>query len=355
MAADTSKLASLGHGMYETIVRRPVAVIMVVCLVVVFGLVSYERLALTLMPDISYPTITVRTEYPGAAPEEVETVVSRRMEQALGVVNHLERISSISRAELSDVILEFSWGTDMSEAAQDIREKLERVDLPDDVDRPLILRYDPSLDPIIRVAIWGEGDLFSLRRLAEDRVKRALDGMEGVAAVKVTGGLEREILVEVRESQLAVLGMDISEVVTRLRQENINLSGGQLREGLTEYMVRTLNEFESVEEIGDLVIRHREGVPIRLKDIATVTSTNKDREVITRVGGTESVEIEIYKEGDANIVDVAERVHTRLFGTEAQQAFVRQEEAKRKAAATDTSLTEAERRRAPPLRRSRPR
>ena len=342
MTDDTTRNDSFAHGTYAQIVRRPVAVIMVVCLVVVFGMVSYQRLALTLMPDISYPTITVRTEYPGAAPEEVETVVSRRMEQALGVVSHLERMSSISRAELSDVILEFSWGTDMSEAAQDVREKLERVGLPDEVERPLILRYDPALDPIMRVALYGDEDLFSMRRVAEDQIKRALDGMEGVAAVKVRGGLEQEILVEVRESQLAALNMSINEVVTRLQQENINLSGGQLREGLTEYMVRTLNEFRDLDEIRQLVIREREGVPIRLQDIARVTSTNKEREVVTRISGTESVEIEIYKEGDANIVDVAEAVFNRLFGTEAQRAWMAQQQA---AAAADS--TGAAARRAP--------
>jgi multidrug efflux pump subunit AcrB len=333
MKPDTSKLASLGHSLYQVTVRRPVAIIMVVCLVVVFGLVSYERLALTLMPDISYPTITVRTEYGGAAPEEVETVISRPTEQALGVVNHLVRISSVSRAELSDVILEFSWGTDMSAAAQDVREKLERVHRPEDVERPLILRYDPTLDPIMRLAVWGDRDMFELRRIAEDQVKRALDGMEGVAAVKVRGGLEEEILVEVKEDMLAELKMDISKVVNRLRAENINLSGGQLREGLTEYMVRTLNEFKSMEEIGDLVIKDSDGVPIRLKDIARVSSTHKEREVITRIEGKESVEIEVYKEGDANIVDVAQAVRDKLFGTEQQQAFV----ARQKAAAKDTA------------------
>ena len=126
------------RGLTELVVHRPVAVIMVALLVAVFGYVSLDRLSLTLMPDISYPTITVRTEYAGAAPEEVETVVSRPIEQALGVVSRLVRMSSVSRAELSDVLLEFSWGTDMSEAAQDIREQLERVNLPDEVDLSLI-------------------------------------------------------------------------------------------------------------------------------------------------------------------------------------------------------------------------
>ena len=323
---DTSSAAEVveqpqSRNLVELVVQRPVAVFMVACLVAVFGIVSYQRLSLTLMPDIAYPTITVRTEYPGAAPEEVETVVSRPMEQSLGVVNHLVNISSVSRAELSDVVLEFAWGTDMSEAAQDIREQLERVRLPDEVDRPLILRYDPSLDPIMRVALWGDADMFTLRRLAEDEVQRALETLDGVAAVRVRGGLEQEILVEVSEEKLALLGMNIGQIVTRLRQENVNLSGGQLREGLTEYMVRTLNEFQDLDEMRDLVISDRGNVAIRLSDIATVTSTHKEREVITRIGGTQSVEIEIFKEGDANIVEVAGRVRARLLGTPGQQEY----------------------------------
>ena len=329
-------------GMYEQVVRRPVAAIMVTCLVVVFGLVSYQRLTLTLMPDISYPTITVRTEYPGAAPEEVETVVSRPMEQALSVVSHLVRISSVSRAELSDVILEFAWGTDMTEATQDAREKLERVYFQDDaVKRPLILRYDPSLDPIMRIALWGDADLFTLRRIAEYDVKRALESLDGVAAVRVRGGLEQEILVEVSEQKLALLGMDIGRIVSRLAQENVNLASGELREGLTEYMVRTLNEFRTLDEMRDLVVGERNGVPIRLSDIATVRSSNREREVITRMGNTESVEIELFKEGDANIVTVAQRVRNRLFGTKEQREYVAMMESKAKqdslAAAKDTT------------------
>jgi len=338
----SSKRGPLGHGLYELVVRRPVAVIMVVCLVVVFGLVSYQRLSLTLMPNITYPTITVRTEYPGAAPEEVETVITRPMEQSLGVVSHLVSISSVSRAELSDVVLEFAWGTDMTEATQDVREKLERVNFQDEViKRPLILRYDPSLDPIIRVAVWGSTDLFAMRRIAEDDVKRALDALDGVAAVKVRGGLEQEILVEVSESKLALLGLNIGQIAGRLGQENVNLAGGELREGLTRYMVRTLNEFQDLDDIRRLVIGDRNGIPIKLEDIAVVTSTNKEREVITRIGTTESVEIEIYKEGDANIVDVAERVRARLFGTKAQQAYLatmaKQAKADSIAAAKDTT------------------
>ena len=133
--------------------RRPVAILMVVLAICVFGWVSYQRLALNLMPDISYPTLTVRTEYPGTAPEEVETLLSRPLEQELGIVPNLVNISSISRAGQSDIILEFGWDTDMNLMSQEVREKADRVWLPEAARKPLLLRYDPSFDPIMRVGL----------------------------------------------------------------------------------------------------------------------------------------------------------------------------------------------------------
>jgi HAE1 family hydrophobic/amphiphilic exporter-1 len=303
--------------------RRPVAILMVVLAVAVFGWVSYQRLALTLMPDISYPTLTVRTEYPGSAPEEVENIISRPLEQALGIVPRLVSLRSISTAGQSDVILEFQWKTDMTAIAQDIREKVDRVRLPDGAKRPLLLHYDPSLDPILRLGLTGPQPLAALRFLADNEIKRRLESLEGVAAVKVRGGLEEQFLVALDEPRLAVLGLDAQQIAQRLAQGNVNLPGGSLREGQTEYLIRTLNEFRTLEEIGALVVQRREGIDIRLRDIATVTRHHKDRDVITRVNGRESVEIEVYKEADANVVAVARRVRDQIFGLPVQQAYVR--------------------------------
>jgi len=322
MTSETTEQKQSTKDFYSFTTTRPVAIFMIVIAVCVFGMVSYDQLALNLMPDISYPSLTVRTEYPGTAPEEVETTISRPIEQELGVVSNLVSISSISKAGFSDIILEFTWDTDMSAAVQDVREKLDQVFLPPETKKPLILRYDPTLDPILRLGLYGEMSLFAQRYIAEEEIKRELETLDGVAAVKVRGGLEEEIRVELNERQLVLLGLNIQEVNQRLAQENINLAGGNLKEGQTEYLVRTLNEFRNENEIENLVIGRRQGVDIRLKDVGTVTRTNKEREVITRVNGKESVEIEIYKEADANIVTVAAAVKDRIFGTAEQQAFV---------------------------------
>lgn len=327
---------------YAFTTRRPVAILMAVMAVCVFGWVSYKRLALTLMPDISYPTLTVRTEYPGTAPEEIENLISRPLEQELGVVPRLVRINSISKAGQSDVILEFAWDADMNSVAQDIREKVDRVRLPDAAERPLLLRYDPSLDPILRFGLHGPQTLYELRYLADHEIKRTLEALDGVAAVKVKGGLEEEYQVRVDEHKLALLGLDIQTLNNRLAQGNVNLPGGNLHEGQTQYLVRTMNEFRTLEEIGELIIaRQPTGVDVRLKDVAEVTASHKELEVLTRVNGRESIELEIYKEAGANVVEVARRVRNAIYGLEEQQLFVAKMRAEEKAKAEAKDATAA--------------
>jgi hydrophobic/amphiphilic exporter-1 (mainly G- bacteria), HAE1 family len=314
------------HSHFAVATRRPVAVLMIVLAVCVFGYVSYQKLAVTLMPDISYPTLTVRTEYPGTAPQEVETQVSQRLEEQLGIVQQLKKITSISRADQSDILLEFAWGADMNEATQAIREKLDRVRLPRDAKRPLILRYDPTLDPIMRIGLTGPYPLDELRLFAEEIVQRELEGEEGLAAVKVVGGLEEEYQVRIFEDKLVSLNLDIQQINTRLAQNNVNLPGGRLYEGRFRYSIRTLNEFKSIDEIGAIVVAQKNGVNLHLNDIAEIEKSHKEIEIETFVSGRESVEIEIYKEADANIVEVADRVRTRTLGLPEQRAYV---EAKR--------------------------
>lgn len=306
---------------FALVVRRPVAILMVTLAVGVFGWVSYQRLALTLMPDMSYPTLTVRTSYPGTAPEEMENVISRPVEQQLGIIPKLVSISSVSKAGQSDVILEFQWKTDMDLVAQEVREKVDRLRFPEGAERPLLLHYDPSLDPILRVGLAGPQSLYALRHLAENEIKRRLEAIPGVAAVQVKGGLEEQYLVAIDESALSNLKLDIGQISSRLQQGNVNMPGGNLREGQTEYLIRTLNEFQSLDEIADMIIGRQNEVDIRLRDVATVRRFHEDRKVVTRVNGQESVEIEIFKEADANVLVVAAAVKAAIFGTPEQQAY----------------------------------
>ena len=296
--------------------RRPVSVFIFAVAAVVFGLIAFRDLATDLLPDITYPSITVRTVYDGAAPLEVESLVTRPVENSVGVVNNVVRVVSSSRTDVSEVTLEFSWGTNMDLTALDVRERLDVLRLPADAERPVLLRYDPSLDPIMRLGLYGEEDLVHLRLVAEEQVKRALERIEGVAAVVVSGGLEEEVQVEVDERQLANLGLTLDRVINRLRQENINLTGGRLREGQTEFLVRTINEFLRPADLEPIVIDSTQGAIVRLADVARVVKGHKEREVITRIDGQESVDVAIYKEGGTNTVTVSDAVRDALADVE---------------------------------------
>ncbi|MBT8066407.1 MAG: efflux RND transporter permease subunit [Gammaproteobacteria bacterium] len=303
--------------------ERRVTIVMLMVAIVLFGMVSLSRLKLNLLPDISYPTITVRTELTGAAPVEVENLLTKPIEESIGVVRNVRLVRSVSRSGQSDVTIEFLWGTDMDVAGVDVREKLDILTLPLEADRPLLLRFDPSSEPIVRLGLMladdasGSSDspearLKQLRRLAEDSIKTDLEAEEGTAAVKVSGGLEDEIQIRVDQQKLSQLGLSIEQVAARIRAENINLSGGRLEEGNQRFLVRTLNEFKSVDEFRSAIIANVAGRPVYLSDVATVARGHKEREAITRVKGRESVELAVYKEGDANTVQVARRVDRRI-------------------------------------------
>ncbi len=309
-------------GLFAFTTRRPVATTMAVLAVATFGFISLGKIPVELLPEISYPTITVRTEYAGAGPEDIEERVTKPIEETLAILPGLEGHSSISRAGVSDVVLEFRWGTNLSFATQEIRERLDRTRLPAEIEPPLILRYDPSLDPVVRLSVFGDRPLAEVRKAADEIIGRGLASTPGVAAVKVRGGLETEIRVRLNGDKVTSLGLDISEVDRRLKIENVNLASGTMVEGDTEYLVRTLNQFATLDEILELAITDRGGQPIRIQDIATVERTHKKRDVITRVDGKESVELLIHREANANIVRLASELKDRLYGTEPDRAFL---------------------------------
>lgn len=356
-----------GFNLVEFATRRRVTIAMLTITFVLFGLIALGDLKVNLLPDMSYPTLTVRTDYEGAAPAEVETLISKPVEEAVGVVKGLRRLKSVSRMGESDVVLEFAWGTDMDKAGLDVRDKLDVVQLPTDAKPPVLLRFNPSTEPIMRLVLTPKApagnaadalaQLNALRRYADDDFKKRLESVTGVAAVKVGGGLEDEIQVDIDQQKLAQLHLPIDTVINRLKQENINVSGGQVQEGAQRFLVRTVNQFGSVDDIRNMLVTTQGagnsaqsdaiaqmarvaaatgdasamaaaadvqstgssssaaaggGMPIRLKDVATVRQGYKEREGIIRVDGREAVEIAIYKEGDANTVATADAVSKRL-------------------------------------------
>ncbi|WP_340105746.1 efflux RND transporter permease subunit [Rhodohalobacter sp. 8-1] len=322
-------------------IRRKVTIAMFTVGILLFGMVSLSRLNVNLLPDLSYPTLTIRTDFDGAAPVEVENLITKPVEEAVGVVKGVQQVRSISRAGQSDVILEFEWGTEMNMANLDVMSKLDAIPLPLQADKPVTLRFDPTLDPILRYALYYDDSsrdgnqteqgridfttvqdnlsspeaisrLKGLRVLADEQFKRNLESSQGVASVKVSGGLEEEIQVNIDQQRLSYLNIPIETVTQILGAENVNMSGGRLEEGSQQYLVRTLNEFQSVEQIRNVVLAREQGSTIYMKDVADVVQSFKEREAITRLNGAEAVEIAIYKEGDANTVAVAGQVNERM-------------------------------------------
>ncbi len=299
-------------------VSHPVTIWMVTLAAVVFGMTSLGRLDLRLLPEIRYPSLTVQTDFPGTAPVDVENLVTRPLEAAMGVVPGLRKVHSISQAGLSQITLEFNWGTAMDYAALDVREKIDLVRLPGEASIPLLLKYDPSQDPVVRIGLTGDVPLVNLRNVADDVLKKEVEALDGVAAAQVSGGLEEEIRVEVDETKLSALGISIGTITRVLGEENINASGGRLRDRNAEYIVRTLSRFEDLADIENVTVSAVDGKIVKLGEVATVTRTHKERTTVTHIDGRESVEIAVFKEGDANIVEMAARVKDHLGRIEKQ-------------------------------------
>jgi HAE1 family hydrophobic/amphiphilic exporter-1 len=299
--------------------RRPVTVVVLFVALVMFGLISFRELPVDLLPDLSFPTLTIRTEYPGVAPADVETFVTTPIEDAVGIVSGLVDISSVSRAGLSDVIMEFAWGTDMDFAAIDVREQLAQLGLPGAAEDPILLRFDPALDPIMRISVGsaapgevGVADQAGLRLLADQSIKQRLESIDGVAAAIVAGGVEEEIQINVDQSRAALLGISLSQIASRLQRENVDVTGGSIADGAAEYVVRVLARFADIDEIGRIVVGEVGDVQVRVQDLAEVRSGYQEQSTITRTNRRPSVEIAIYKEAAANTVAAAQAVRERL-------------------------------------------
>ena len=315
---------SVRRSFFAFTVTRPIAVSMVVLATVVFGLVGLAGLPVNLLPDVSYPSVTVRTTYPGASPRDVEERISERIQELVAVVPGVRDLFSISRPGVSDVVLEFAWGTQMSFAVNDVRERLDRFFPPAGAEDPLVLRYDPSLDPVLTLGLVANNDLSltELRHFADYELEEQLATLDGIAAVKIRGGDEEEIRISVDEQALAAKSLDIALIANRLRLENVNAAAGSIEESRTEYLVRTLNEYVSPREIEQTILATRDGASIRLAEVARVERVPADPVVISRIYDQPCVLIDIYKEANANVVEVCDNVRTRVFGAEWQQAAV---------------------------------
>jgi HAE1 family hydrophobic/amphiphilic exporter-1 len=291
-------------------VARPVATTMAALIVLVVGLFALSRLPIDLLPDVSLPTLTVRSSYSNASPEEMERLVTEYIEEAVSLVSGVTEISSESGEGSSNVRVRFSWGTDLDAATNEVRDRLDRVadELPEDMARPQIQKFDISNAPIVLLGVSGRLDPVELTELIENQILYRFERIAGVAAIDVWGEFSRQIRVELDAGRVRALGLPLDAVVEALRNANINLPAGQIDQGRYEVTVRTPGEFASVREIADTVVMSGPGGVVRVSDIARVMDTNADLTRIVRIGGDLGVRLAVRKQTEANTAEVANRV-----------------------------------------------
>lgn len=291
-------------------VRRPIATAMFTLIVVTIGGVSLTQLPIDLLPDISLPTLTVRSTYENASPEEMERLVTEPIEEAVSLVSGVEEISSESGEGSSNVFIRFVWGTDLDAVADDVRDRLDRIteDLPEDMPRPELRKFDISNFPIVLLGASSPLEPVEFTRVLEDEILYRFERLPGVAAVEVWGEFIREIRVELDLPRIKALNLPLDAIIEALRAANVNLPAGTLERGQFEVTVRTPGEFEDVEQLADTVVAVRERGLVRLRDIATVLDTHEDITRIIRVDGERGVRLAVRKQSDANTADVASRV-----------------------------------------------
>jgi HAE1 family hydrophobic/amphiphilic exporter-1 len=294
----------------EFSIKRPVFTVMITLVVVVVGIVAVTRLPVDLMPEIVFPTLSVFTSYENTGPEEIEELITRPIEEAMSAVPGVEEVFSSSSEGSSSVRVLFSWGTDLDAAADDVRERLDRVigRLPEDVDRPTLRKFDPAQFPILMLGALSNLDPVLARRIIDEQISYRIERVPGVASVEVWGGREREIQVNLDPDKLKALGIPLDLIIGKIRQENIDLPAGIIEKGNYEILVRIPGAYTTLDQIKETVVVVREGVPIQLKEIASIDDTYRRITRIVRINGLPGTRIAIYKQSGKNTVEVAEGV-----------------------------------------------
>ena len=300
--------------LHDISIKRPVAVLMCVCIIILFGVVSLMNLAVDLFPEMNIPIVVVSTTYEGVGPKEVENLVTIPIENVVATVGNVDSVTSTSSQGNSLVVVEFVDGTDMDFAALEVREKVDLIKkyLPSDADMPTILKVDPSMMAVASFGITGSGDEVKLKTFVEDRVKPRLEKLEGVASVNVSGGKTREVKIEVDPDKMSGYGISFEHIANVLRSENLNLPGGSVEYGDKNLIVRSRGEFETLEQIENIAIPVPGKGNIYLRDVAEIIDDFKTVHSYTRMNGERSIGISIQKQATANTVTVVESVKKEI-------------------------------------------
>ncbi len=295
-------------------VERPVTMLMGLAALVILGIVSLTKLPVDLTPNLEFPALSVVTTYSQASPQEVEKSITRVIESAVSAVNDIDSIESTSSEGRSVVTISFKWGTDLDARASDVREKLDFAKrlLPSDASSPSVFKFSTSLIPTMIISITGSEDQEYLYNLAENQIKPKIEQTPGVANVSLNGGIKKIVAVDVYRNRLEAYGLSIDSIANVLALENQNQAGGYTYEGVYKYLLRTQGEFKTLEDIENVVVTVKNGIPIRLKEVASVKYANSTDQGIVRVNGKPAVSLTIYKQADRNTVQVSKDIHKTL-------------------------------------------
>jgi hydrophobic/amphiphilic exporter-1 (mainly G- bacteria), HAE1 family len=298
-------------------VTRPVAVTMRILALVLLGAVCYTRLAVDLLPNVSFPTVAVITEWPNVAPEEIEAQVTRPLERAVSSVPGLYEVGSSTTEGSSFVRVQFQWGTDIGQAAVDVLQQVQRARrlFPTDptLTNPIVFKFDPSQTPILVYGVSGEKDTIKLRTLLDNQVAPIIESANGVAAVNITGGETRAIMVDVDPDRLRSRGLSIAQVSQRIAEENLNLPAGIAKQSDTEYIVRSTGLFTSVNEIKNVPVGAVNGNIVRLGEVANVRDAAPETRIYTRLNGEPAVGMLILRQSGENTIATAKAVQERII------------------------------------------
>jgi len=295
-------------------VNRPVTTLMIFVAMVVLGLVSMSMLGLDLMPELEIPSVSIITGYEGAGPEEIETLITEPMEDTLSTISGVDEVISVSKEGVSTVTLRFEWGEKIDESINDVRERIDLIRdmLPEEADNPIIFKFDLSMIPIAIIAFTAEESYPGLQDIVDDEIVDPLKRVDGVASVAAGGGLIRQIRVDIDRDKLAALDLSVMQLNQALAAQNISTPGGNIKSGYKDYLLRTPEEFSSPEEVAEVVIARRNGIPIKLKDVADVRDFFKERTFEVRMNGKKAMAIFIQKQSGKNTVEVAKAVSEKL-------------------------------------------
>lgn len=297
----------------QTFIKHHVMTILLYILVVVFGFYSFQNLPLALMPSMEVPAAVVYATYPGAGPEDIEQQVTKKLEDAVAGLSGLDTLQSTSSENMAMLVIRFTNDTDMDQAMTDLRDKVAQVksQLPDDASDPTVMSIDIDSMPVVSVALRGN-DLASLQSIAEDEIQPALERLDGVASVDISGGYEQEIAVHTDASRLKGYNLTISSIGQQLGADNIAIPGGDLDNGSQTLAVRTDGEYSSIDDVKNALISLPAGGTVRLSQIADVSMQPKDQDAISKVDGDECIILSVNKQSGSNTAQIAELAKTEF-------------------------------------------